>query len=721
MSSTARESRTPFRRRRARTREPATLADFFGPDGPLAAELEVYEVRPQQVEVATAIECAMSEGKPCLAEAGTGVGKTMAYLIPIVRAALAGKRTVISTHTISLQNQLIQKDIPLALRLFPGASDRIEPVLMKGRGNFLCKQNMENAKSDIFLTADPQFDRVKRWAARQECTGDLADLPFTFSSWSELTSTPETCRSQECFYYDNCHYYRMRFAASDSKIIVVNHALFFSDLALRLADPNSGIIPIYDHIVFDEAHHLEDVATKTFGIDFSSRRLVQLAERIKHIRGLDIDRARLDTLADLNGALFQPFVKPGSSEYYFEDALDDRSRLIAERSARDTCNSIAAIQNDLLNAANDDETLRDRLEGMARLCGRTREELSRLMFEEDPDSIRWVDVGLPGRGAGSDPGIALHMTPVSVATSLTKALWNRTRSGAVVLVSATLANSGGFSYQRQRLGIPEDAIECLVGSPFDFKRQAMLYVPGHLPAPAATTSYADHIADEIQRVLKLTEGRAFLLFTSRAMMNMVYERLQVRELAYPMFKQGDMPPAKLVEAFRFSGNGCLLGVQTFWEGVDIQGDALSCVIIDKLPFAVPDSPITKARISAVEQDGGNSFRDYSIPQAQIKLKQGFGRLIRTRSDRGVVCILDSRLITREYGAEFVRHLPPAARASKWSRVEKFWSSGPPDHPPISCGSQRDDAVTDETSPGSNPGYPVTADVSSASIVPPTSS
>ena len=657
---------------------PDTLETFFGPDGPLAAALPGYEARAEQLAAAEAIERAMQAGKPCMVEAGTGVGKTLAYLIPAIRAALDGKRTVISTHTINLQNQLIEKDIPLVLSLFPDAlPEQVAATLMKGRGNFLCKQEMENARGDLFLMGDPQFHRIQRWAGQPDCSGDLADLPFTFSAWSDLTSTPETCPAQECRHYNTCFYYRMRWAAAESRIIVVNHALFFSDLALRLAEPNSGIIPEYDNVVFDEAHHLEDVATKTFGIEFGSRRLHYLMERIRHVRGLDIDRDRLKTLEEMNATLFQPFLQAGKNEFFFEDVLPEETRGQAETWTGQTCNSISELQNDLLAVAKEDENLRERIEGLARVCGRAREELTQLFFQRDANAIRWGEVAMVGRGEKKEPRVTLHLTPISVAKVLKAALWDRMQAkrGSVILTSATLANSGGFTYQRDRLGVPEDAIECIVGSPFDYKQQAMLYVPGHLPAPAPVPAYTDRVVNEIERVLRLSEGRAFLLFTSRAMLNTVFERLEGR-LPFPLFKQGDLPPNQLIEAFKASENGCLLGAQTFWEGVDVQGESLSCVIIDRLPFAVPDSPVTKARTQAIVEGGGDWFRDYAIPQAQIRLKQGFGRLIRTRSDRGIVCILDSRLINKEYGAEFVKYLPPAARASKWPRVERFWRGEP---------------------------------------------
>jgi len=656
-------------------RAPQTLEEFFGPDGPLAEVLPDYEQRGEQVEVSRAIADALQLGRPCLAEAGTGVGKTMAYLVPVVQAALAGKRTVISTHTINLQSQLVIKDIPLVISMVPGAKERVHYEVMKGRGNYLCKLALEQSKDDLFLAGDPHFRKVQAWSRRPDCSGDIADLPFTFSAWQDLTSLPETCTGQQCDLYETCHLYNMRRRAAESNIIVVNHALFFSDLALQLEDPNAGVLPAYDYVIFDEAHHLEDVATRTFGLEFGSRRIANLIDRIKRIKELDVEPERLASLDQLNSQLFAPFHQSGKMEFTLEEALRPEIRPDVEKVVQLTCNAVSELKNYLQEAGKENEVIKDRVDGLSKLCERAQNELDRLFFKTDENAVRWGEVELSKRATAPESRVSLHLTPIDVAKVLGTALWERMEllQGSAVLVSATLANSGGFSYQRARLGVPDNAIECLVGSPFDFKKQALLYVPAHLPAPAPGTEYADLVAKEIMRVITLTEGRAFLLFTSRFMLNAIHDRLS-GTVPFPLFKQGDLPPGKLVAEFKKSGNGCLFGLQTFWEGVDVQGAALTCVIIDRLPFAVPDSPITRARTRAISDSGGDWFNEYSVPQAQIRLKQGFGRLIRTHTDTGIVCILDTRLLTRNYGPDFVKYLPQAARASKWNRVERFYAT-----------------------------------------------
>jgi len=647
---------------------------ILAPGGAISEVLPGYEYRTEQARVCHAIETALQSKRHCLVEAGTGVGKSLAYLIPAVLAAAAGKKTVISTHTINLQTQLIQRDIPRVMELFHVLMPKLEikPVLMKGRGNYLCLQDLDAAEEDLFKVHDPFFRKIKSWSKKTR-TGDMADLPFTYPEWYDVAANIDTCRSKDCRYYDRCFYFKMRWSALNANLIVVNHALFLSDLLLRTGSDALPVIPAYDYVIFDEAHHLEEVATKVFGLEVSSRQIPRLLDKLARTRGLEIDESRIKALEMMNDELFGMF-QSERSDFFFHDVLDDS----AEREARTTAGRIGigleGVQNQVNDQAKEADTpLKDRLEGLSNQGARLRAEIEMLFSQQGPDHIRWGEKVTMRRSQrkGGQQALHLHNTPIEVGSMLTDLLWNSVST--VVLTSATLSNSGGFSYLRSRLAVPDDAVECIQGSPFDFKNQALLYVPAEHPSPKAVPEeiLADSSVLEIRRLLELSEGRAFLLFTSRKMLNAVYDRLN-GTIPYPLFRQGDQPPAALLDAFRESGSGCLFGTQTFWEGVDVQGEALSCVIIDRLPFAVPDSPITRARTNAIKAAGGDWFREFSVPQAQIRLKQGFGRLIRTKEDRGIVCILDSRLLTHSYGAEFVRYLPPASRASKWSRVERFW-------------------------------------------------
>ena len=653
----------------------ASIAEIFGEDGPLAASLSGYEMRPEQVTAAETIEQAMVSGSVCLVEAGTGVGKSLAYLVPAIRRALQHEVTVVSTHTLGLQAQLIEKDIPLALSLIPGAQEEVKPWVLKGRGNYVCPIALQNGTSDLLLSSDPLFARVRKWANAPSCSGDLADLPFTFPMTSEISSTPETCRGSECTFYNSCPYYNARRGASESRLIVVNHALFLSDLALRGPEGFGIVIPPYQHVVIDEAHHLETVATKSFGVEFASNRLKSLVDKIRRLKNLEIADERLEAIEHLNGELFQPMFTTGRQEFTLNEALTNHSANFNEQVGA-MCNALNALQNELQQLAKNDETKRDTLDGFAKLTAKAKQDLEQICGSTDEDYVRWGTVSGMGRRESAHRA-TLCLTPVSVTDKLQTALWNSdaisSGGGSASLISATLADAEGFHYVKTRLGLTAETTDCVLGSPFNFKENALLYVPAHLPEPpkVPNESYTQAVTEEVVRLVTLTQGRTFVLFTSRKMLDFVAHQLAER-VEYPIFKQGDAPPARLLEDFRSSGNGVLLGVQTFWEGVDVRGDALSCVIIDRIPFAVPDSPVNRARTQAITDAGGDWFKEYAVPTALMRLKQGFGRLIRTKTDKGIVCILDTRLLTRGYGAEFVKFLPPASRASKWHRVEQFW-------------------------------------------------
>jgi len=641
----------------------AEIKRLLGPEGRFAALCPGYEYRSEQLEMAEAVARALEQKRHLLVEAGTGVGKTVAYLTPAVLHAVSSRRpVVVSTHTINLQGQLVDKDIPLMRQVMD--EHPFTAVLMKGRANFLCLSELDNAASLIVYQGDKAFERLKKWASKTE-TGDVGELDFLFPDWHEVCSNPDTCRRTECPYHaDKCFYYRMRRKAEAADIIVVNHSLFFSDLGVRMLDPKSAIIPDYGAVVFDEAHHLEDVASDTFGVEFSNYRVTSLINRLRKRRDLAISPGELQMIQTTNDALFEAFAAFPKQEFFVEELYEAVGRSAVEEQVKNLTVQLESLNTQLSQVQSDaDREQKDRIQGYRNMIMRMTGDLDQLFFAQDAGYFRWAE-----RPSGSRfIKCCLHFSPVSVADLLHEHLWDRIDT--IVCTSATLSNSGTFCYLKSRLGTP-DCDELILGSPFDYRTQALLYVPDDLDSPSEKDDYADAVAARIRDILIAAGGRAFLLFTSYRMLNAVFHRLK-DSLPFRLLRQGEMSNERLLKEFREDESTCLVGVHSFWEGVDVKGERLSCVIIDKLPFAVPDTPTNKARCDQIAREGGDWFREYAIPQAQIKLKQGFGRLIRTKTDYGVVAILDSRIHHKFYGREFLRYLPPCRGTKSVEKIREF--------------------------------------------------
>ncbi len=658
------------------------LTRYFGPQGVLKRALPGFSVRPEQQAVAAAVDGALSgRGGVALIEAGTGVGKTLAYLIPALQRARPDCRIVVSTHTLALQAQLAQKDIPLVQSVWPSF---VESAVVKGRGNYLCLQDMEAARMDLWTAGDPEFARITDWSRTSE-RGDVAELDFTYPGWADIRANPDTCKKQECRFFERCFYYQMRREAQEASVLLVNHALFFSDLAVRRSgEPDAKLLPDYDFVVFDEAHHLETAAAAAFGVAFSSSRLPVLMDKLRRVaRQLDMNMDRLKAVESQSQALFDPFLRGDRAEFFVADVLRGGEAMDSARSQTAAVSFLLdGVALELLKQDSGGQpALKDRIDGLRRQCVRAKEELALAFGGDDPNFVRWGSLGRAGRRG---PVATINWTPVSVAPILQAALWREPRSVGAALISATLSTDGGFGYVRKRLGIPEAdprVSETVVGSPFDYARRCLLYVPRHLPAPSDDPGYSYDAANEMLALLEASRGGAFLLFTSHRALNAAYEHLTQSELPYPLLRQGEMPNGRLVQTFKAEKNAVLLGTQSFWEGVDVPGADLRLVIIDRIPFAVPDSPLHKARVDEITAAGGDWFGDFALPQAQLRLKQGFGRLIRTSEDRGVVAILDTRLVRKAYGERFMRFLPPARRVFDIAEVESFFreedSGGPP--------------------------------------------
>jgi ATP-dependent DNA helicase DinG len=613
-----------------------------------------YELRPGQLEMAEAVESALSERRHLIVEAGTGTGKTLAYLVP---AILSGKRVVISTGTKNLQEQLFFKDIPLLQQLFP---EPLAVCYMKGRANYLCRQKVYDAEREPLLAGIEEvrdFRLIREWEQETE-TGDraeLVELSEASTAWHKLDARRDLCSGQKCKQFDRCFLTAMHRRAVESNIIIVNHHLFFADLAVR-DDVYGGILPEYSAVIFDEAHEIEDIAGQYFGISVSNLQVQELVRdcvagaRQKQFSTPELDRS-LIYLGDRSEEFFRLF--PGEGRQGFRDHhefLESNGDAYRE----------VLVGLDLLSSLL--ELVPQAIEETIPLLRRARlirQAIEFWMVGGDSKFVYWIE----RRGRGT----YLQATPIDVAETLATRLMDKVQN--VILTSATLTVNGEFEYAQSRLGLPE-ARTLAIDSPYDYPKQVLFYVPRQLPDPRQP-SFLREATDEIERILEASSGRAFVLFTSYQQMRQTHESLRER-LPFPVLLQGSAPRNILLNRFRETPNAVLFATSSFWQGVDVQGEQLSCVIIDRLPFAVPSDPVVAARMDALRSHGGNPFFDYQVPEAALALKQGFGRLIRSQSDRGVLVLLDNRITKLKYGEVFLKSLPPYRFTTDIEDVRDFF-------------------------------------------------
>ncbi len=658
---------------------PATLHQFFGPGGLLSRTHPAYEFRRGQLQMAQAVEQALAEKRHLIVEAGTGTGKTLAYLLPVIRS---GKRVLISTGTKNLQEQLFYKDIPfLEQALFPEGDRKLRVCYMKGRNNYLCRKKLYDLTGQPVLSGleeIEQYRAIAEWEKTTE-TGDRAELsalPEGSALWPHLDARSDKCLGQKCSQWERCFITEMHRRAQESDIIIVNHHLFFADLAIKQSAegaPDAGILPECAAVIFDEAHELENVAGSYFGVTVSNWRVEDLARDVES----SLQRAK-GLSAGISGALgslrersqlFFSLLPGGEGRLPFEN----RQEFLAENG-----DEYLGLMQALGRLGAELQQMKQKPEEVFNFIRRVDElrvQLSFLMESADRNTVFWIERrggGREARATGapirSSRHVFLQATPIDVAPILRSCLFDKLE--CAVLTSATLAVGGGFEYIRRRLGL-ELVRELVLPSHFDYENQAILYVPPDLPDPR-TPQFAECATGRIRQLLEITRGRAFCLFTSYAQMHEVYERL-LGELEYPMLLQGNAPKRALLEEFRITPNAVLFGTSSFWQGVDVQGEQLSCVIIDRLPFEVPSDPVVAARVRAIDAEGGNAFYQYQVPAAVITLKQGFGRLIRSLHDRGLLALLDNRILKKAYGRVFVESLPDYRRTTDIAQVERFFN------------------------------------------------
>ena len=633
----------------------------FADGGALAATLPAFEPRPSQRAMAEAVGDIFAAGGVLLAEAGTGTGKTLAYLVP---AILSGRRVLVSTGTRNLQDQIYYKDLP-ALRDALGVP--FTAAYMKGRGNYLCLQRFENLleSDEPRSRADSAYlDALREWSDQTE-TGDRAeveDLPDDYPLWNDISASSENCIGSDCPRFDDCFVTRMRRQALESDLVIVNHHLLCADAAVRQG-AYGEVIPSCAFTVIDEAHQLENVATQYFGINVSNYRLEDLVRDGRRMLAPDglATGPESEARRSLDDVHYRAQIFVEALKGLVLDG--DRIRVNAEQLAAAAAPA-AGLAESLAGLEHGLSGLADAPEELAALARRSVELRDQIRFLLTADEAGFVYF-LERRGNG----VFLRAAPIDVSDIVRTLLIDRAEG--TVLTSATLAVDDTFDYVRGRLGIT-DALEMRLPPEFDFKEQAVLFLPPGMPDPRSAR-FAGAMADKLEELLHATRGRAFVLFTSYANLRAVQRQLDPA-LPYPLLVQGSAPRSVLLREFRSTPQAVLLATASFWQGVDVAGEALSCVVIDKLPFASPGDPVTAARIEAIEASGGNPFADYQVPLAILTLLQGFGRLLRHRSDRGVLALFDARVRNRGYGRRFLASLPPAPVTHEIDDVRRFFEA-----------------------------------------------
>ncbi len=651
------------------------MEEIFGQNGLIAKFHDEYEYRDGQIKMAEATLRAFEEKKHLIVEAGTGTGKTLAYLVPAIAYALkTGQKVIISTGTKALQEQLMEKDIPFLQKVMP---KKFKAAYMKGRSNYACLQRVKKAETQPILESLDEFDsfqQVSRWSRDSE-TGDkaeLVDLPENLSYWKDINAKGETCIGQKCSDFDNCFVTRMRQKATEADIVIVNHHLFFADLNIR-GNEFGKVLPDYSAVIFDEAHLIEDIASEYFGFQVST---YQLDELIKDVQRLPITDVALDkNLTKLCGriitysdAFWSRFVQGRGQDGRFPLLPNTFATQLTTGEVQPTPLGEAYFALDtelgrLESLLVDLKSEESEIESVTRRTRQIRFDLDFVVSQAEKNFVYWME----RRGRG----MFLRSSPIDVSSLLQDKLFEKVETA--VLTSATLSSNGKFNFIKDRLGLNDNKTASLLApSSYDYQKQSIIYLPKSMPEPKSP-DFTQMAANEIVKILNLTQGRAFVLSTSNYSMNALYELVSLR-VNFPCFVQGTMSKSGLLDRFKHTRNAVLFATSSFWQGVDVRGEQLSCVIIDKLPFAVPSDPIVAARTKFIDENGGSSFFEYSVPNAVITLKQGVGRLIRSATDKGVIAILDSRLRTKGYGKDFINSLPKCKVTTELKDIDDVFNN-----------------------------------------------